>query len=257
MMTLKRTYENLEIKNRFDSKIADYDCEYYVTGVIPGAENVVIKKMLEKVLKSLEKFENSVDIIECLKIMINNDECYFDACYNEMKNGGGAYEIEINDYNDGTMSIYFRIAEHMHEDPAEEPTEETAEETAEDFSEIFEEYYRDFHICGTDTVGYTARDPWNHYAPVSFDTIQEARNAVDDCISQIEERDGEPWPFPKTPEDFEEVVEAAIIEEVENELYADLKGCTDCSKCRRNCEHKNAFRRLPRSSGGLGLCKNL
>ena len=31
----------------------------------------------------------------------------------------------------------------------------------------------------------------------------------------------------------------------------------DCSKCKSKCIHVNAFRRLPREVGGLGLCKNL
>lgn len=32
----------------------------------------------------------------------------------------------------------------------------------------------------------------------------------------------------------------------------------DCSECkRRNCPHRDAFRRLPREKGGLGLCPNL
>ena len=31
-----------------------------------------------------------------------------------------------------------------------------------------------------------------------------------------------------------------------------------CSECRReNCIHREAFRRLPRIDGGLGLCPNL
>ena len=31
----------------------------------------------------------------------------------------------------------------------------------------------------------------------------------------------------------------------------------DCSKCKDTCIHKDAYRRLPREIGGLGLCKNL
>ena len=31
----------------------------------------------------------------------------------------------------------------------------------------------------------------------------------------------------------------------------------DCSKCEHKCIHANAFRRLPREVGGLGLCKKL
>lgn len=31
----------------------------------------------------------------------------------------------------------------------------------------------------------------------------------------------------------------------------------NCSKCNNQCIHKNAYRRLPKEVGGLGLCKNL
>lgn len=37
------------------------------------------------------------------------------------------------------------------------------------------------------------------------------------------------------------------------------RNLTNCEICERanDCIHKGAFRRLPRSEGGLGLCKNL
>lgn len=32
----------------------------------------------------------------------------------------------------------------------------------------------------------------------------------------------------------------------------------DCSQCKReNCVHRDAYRRLPKIDGGLGLCPNL
>ena len=31
--------------------------------------------------------------------------------------------------------------------------------------------------------------------------------------------------------------------------------CPDCDK--RNCPHREAFRRVPKADGGLGLCPNL
>lgn len=36
----------------------------------------------------------------------------------------------------------------------------------------------------------------------------------------------------------------------------EIKEC-DCTQCKRNCPHKDAFRRLPKEIGGLGLCNNL
>ena len=39
--------------------------------------------------------------------------------------------------------------------------------------------------------------------------------------------------------------------------YEEYKRC-DCQECgRENCIHRNAFRRVPESDGGLGLCPNL
>lgn len=36
----------------------------------------------------------------------------------------------------------------------------------------------------------------------------------------------------------------------------ELCNCSKC-KCKSKCMHSEAFRRLPREIGGLGLCKNL
>lgn len=39
--------------------------------------------------------------------------------------------------------------------------------------------------------------------------------------------------------------------------YEEYKKC-ECSACKKeNCPHREAFRRLPISTGGLGLCPNL
>ena len=39
--------------------------------------------------------------------------------------------------------------------------------------------------------------------------------------------------------------------------YKEYKLC-DCVECKRkNCIHRDAYRRLPRVDGGLGLCLNL
>ena len=36
----------------------------------------------------------------------------------------------------------------------------------------------------------------------------------------------------------------------------EIKEC-DCTQCKRNCKHRDSFRRLPKEIGGLGLCPNL
>ncbi|MGN0606934.1 MAG: hypothetical protein ACI4JM_10465 [Oscillospiraceae bacterium] len=39
--------------------------------------------------------------------------------------------------------------------------------------------------------------------------------------------------------------------------YEEYKKC-ECSACKiENCPHREAFRRFPTSTGGLGLCPNL
>lgn len=40
--------------------------------------------------------------------------------------------------------------------------------------------------------------------------------------------------------------------------YEEYTAC-DCSKCKKadTCPHKNAYRRVPKIDGGLGLCSNL
>lgn len=39
--------------------------------------------------------------------------------------------------------------------------------------------------------------------------------------------------------------------------YEEYKKC-DCTQCdKRDCIHRDAFRRMPRIDGGLGLCPNL
>ena len=39
--------------------------------------------------------------------------------------------------------------------------------------------------------------------------------------------------------------------------YEEYKLC-DCIECnRKSCKHRDAYRRLPRVDGGLGLCPNL
>lgn len=39
--------------------------------------------------------------------------------------------------------------------------------------------------------------------------------------------------------------------------YEEYSRC-DCSRCaEKGCPHRDAYRRVPRIDGGLGLCKNL
>ena len=66
------------------------------------------------------------------------DEFGPECTFNEIRNGGNAYEIEINRYDEKTLSIYIRICEHgddikeVENADYSETTEETAEEPAEE-----------------------------------------------------------------------------------------------------------------------------
>lgn len=247
MMTLKRTYMNIEKKTRFNTPVTDCDCEYYVTGVIPGAENVVILKALEKMIKAISNHEGTNDIISVIEMMINNNEFGFNACYNEMKNGGGAYEIEINDYNDGTMSIYIRVAEidHAAEEPAAE--DHAAEEKPSRKTIKFAE--KDSHQnVSLIQVGNIYRV--NVYGDSHADLCSSSSGykSLDEAIDSFKyycELLGVP------AEDPAEEEPAAAPD------YSSFKGCTNCEICPKKCIHENTFRRLPYEVGGLGLCENL
>lgn len=51
-------------------------------------------------------------------------------------------------------------------------------------------------------------------------------------------------------EDFEKTLHTCTYEEYKK-CY-----CPDCKE-KENCIHRDAFRRYPKSNGGLGLCPNL
>lgn len=123
-MTATREFFNLETKNRFNAVQVDTDTSYYVKNVTD--EKAAIKYALEKFMKKLETLgtQEARTIIEIIESCLSNDE--FTESYNNIAEGGNAWEIEINDYNDGTMSIYIRIAECMHEDGEAVKEEETA-----------------------------------------------------------------------------------------------------------------------------------
>jgi hypothetical protein len=47
---------------------------------------------------------------------------------------------------------------------------------------IIEENYRGYFITGSEAISFVALDPHGNYAPTCFDTIEEAKKAIDEDI---------------------------------------------------------------------------
>lgn len=129
-MTASREFLNITTKKRYDAIQVDTDTSYYVKNATD--ETAATRYALEKFLNKLETIgtREAETIADIIRMNLKNDEFMF--TYNSISEGGNAWEIEINDYCDGTMSIYIRIAEYMcdaSEEPAadQEPEEETTE----------------------------------------------------------------------------------------------------------------------------------
>lgn len=117
-------------KERYGAIQADCDAEYAVKNATD--EKAATKYALEKLLKALETMGTKAaeTVADIIRMNLKNDEFTADCNYNEIQNGGNAYEIEINPgFSDNTLWIYIRIAEYMDEEPAadQEPEEETTE----------------------------------------------------------------------------------------------------------------------------------
>ena len=126
-MTASREFLNITTKKRYDAIQVDTDTSYYVKNATD--ETAATRYALEKFLNKLETIgtREAETIADIIRTNLKNDEFMF--TYNSISEGGNAWEIEINDYCDGTMSIYIRIAEYMC-DASEEPAADQAEEPA-------------------------------------------------------------------------------------------------------------------------------
>lgn len=110
---------------RFDS-----DISFEITNCTEEQEPAAIKKALEKFVDELKKHGGAEILVDSLEMSIKFDEFGPECTFNEIQNGGNAYEIEINRYNDTSLSIYIRICEHQ-DAPESEPA---ADQTAETYS---------------------------------------------------------------------------------------------------------------------------
>lgn len=105
----KSTSRKIEKYNcmRFDA-----DIEFYVTNCTEDQEPAAIRKAVEKFIEELKKNENTEILVDSLEMMLNCNE-YDEKCtFNEIRNGGNAYEIEINRGGEKDLFIYLRICEH-------------------------------------------------------------------------------------------------------------------------------------------------
>ena len=92
---------------RFDS-----DIEFYVTNCTEDQEPAAIRKAVEKFVDELKKHGGAEILVDSLEMSLRFDEIGPECTFNEIRNGGNAYEIEINRGGDNDMFIYLRICEH-------------------------------------------------------------------------------------------------------------------------------------------------
>ena len=135
-MRASREFFTLEEKTRKADNhfniVADSDTEYYVSNA-PSTKEAV-KLAMTKYAKKLESIGTPAAALlastvrDYLKYEYFTPECG----YNYSGEGGGAFDISINDYDDGTMCVYLRVAEILEEGEEPEEAEEDNQEEAEE-----------------------------------------------------------------------------------------------------------------------------
>jgi len=132
-MRASREFFTLEEKTRKADNhyniVADSDTEYYVSDA-PSTKEAV-KLAMTKYAKKLESIGTPAAALLASTVRDYLRYEYFtpECGYNYSGEGGGAFDISINDYDDGTMCVYLRVAEILEE--GEEP-EEAEEENQEE-----------------------------------------------------------------------------------------------------------------------------
>jgi len=129
-MRASREFFTLEEKTRKADNhyniVADSDTEYYVSNAPSTRE--AVKLAMTKYAKKLESIGTPAAALLASTVRDYLRYEYFtpECGYNYSGEGGGAFDISINDYDDGTMCVYLRVAEILEE--GEEPEEENQEE---------------------------------------------------------------------------------------------------------------------------------
>ena len=127
-MRFKKDYFAVTTKkiDKYNAIRFDSDIEFYVTNCTESQEPDAIRKALEKFVDELKKHGGAEILVESLEMSLKFDEFGPECTFNEIQNGGNAFEIEINRGGEKDLFIYLRICEHQ-----DVPTEnDTHEETA-------------------------------------------------------------------------------------------------------------------------------
>ena len=140
-MKFKKDFLNVEIKpiSKYNAIRFDADTSFYITNCTEEQEPEALRKSLEKFVELLRKHGGVEILVKSLEMNLNCNEYNTECTFNEIKNGGNAYEIEINRYDDTTLSIYIRICEHQ--DTPEEQNEEEHPEEVPSFESVKDQLF--------------------------------------------------------------------------------------------------------------------
>ena len=121
--------------DKYNSIRFDSDIEFYVTNCTEEQEPAALRKALEKFIDELKKHGGADILVDSLEMSLSCNEFGPECTFNEIRNGGNAYEIEINRSGDKDLSIYLRVCEHQDAPEEKEPEEitEIQDETSENY----------------------------------------------------------------------------------------------------------------------------
>lgn len=146
-MRFKKDYFAVNTKkiDKYNAIRFDSDIEFYVTNCTEAQEPEAIRKAVEKFVDELKKHGDAEILVDSLEMSLRFDEIGPECTFNEIRNGGNAFEIEINRGGDKDLFIYIRICEHQEAPKPEtiKPFDELTEEEIENMiaEEVEKEYF--------------------------------------------------------------------------------------------------------------------
>ena len=146
-MRFKKDYFAVNTKkiDKYNAIRFDSDIEFYVTNCTEAQEPEAIRKAVEKFVDELKKHGGAEILVDSLEMSLRFDEIGPECTFNEIRNGGNAFEIEINRGGDKDLFIYIRICEHQEAPKPEtiKPFDELTEEEIENMiaEEVEKEYF--------------------------------------------------------------------------------------------------------------------
>ena len=179
----------------------DADIEFYVTNCTEAQEPDAIRKAVEKFVDELKNHGGADILVESLEMSLRFDEFGPECTFNEIRNGGNAFEIEINRGGDKDLFIYIRICEHQNA-PTEDDThkETTVNQEDETMNETTTTTTTTAAVKATNTsilsIWYgnlaaynngALRGQWIDFEEMDRDEIEEimnkiSRNGRDECM---------------------------------------------------------------------------